>query len=357
MKKKALFLYTEIAPYLLASIKQLVALHGVHVHIVRWPLNKEAPFDFSTVEGITLHERAELDGNALLELARQLEPDVVFASGWVDKAYLRVCRQQRKRGVPTVICSDPAWRGSLRQWGAVIWSRSWIERTFSHAWVPGEEQAEYMRRLGIPAQRIKQGFYSADVERFAPLADRFRPIKEKAFPHRFLCVARYIRIKGHPYMEEAFGELCDEGGAGDWELWCIGTGELYPLAYQHPRIKHLGFVQSDDLWQYMEQTGVYVQPSLYEAWGVAVHEHAAAGFPMILSDAVGARKRFLREGENGTIFKAGDRESLKQAFKRMIARSDEELLAMGRRSDELAQGWGTKEWADVVKALIQEGHG
>lgn len=355
--KKVLFLYTETAPYFLASVERLVKDHGVEVHIIRWPVNKEAPFRTKAVDGITIHDREAFNDTSLRRFANNLKPDILLTSGWVDKGYLQVCRDARKRRVPTVMCSDTAWRGGLKQWAAVGAARFWLHRTFSHAWVTGEAQALYAEYLGFSRDRIKRGFYTADLDRFAPLATKFKDGKAAKFPHRFLCMARYIPSKGHQYMVEAFAELCDAGEAMDWELWCIGTGELHPMAHEHPRIKHLGFVQADEVWKYMEQSGVFILPSLYEPWGVVVHEHAAAGFPLMLSDAVGARHRFLKDGHNGQCFVAGNKESLKKAFREVIATPDAELVAMGLRSAELATDWGPKEWAGTLMELIDERHG
>lgn len=355
--KKALFLYAETAPYFMASVERLVKDHGVEAHVVRWPVHKEAPFKAGIVEGITVYERGDFNPISLRRFANNLAPDLILASGWVDKTYLQVCRDARKRGVPTVMCSDTAWRGGLKQWAAVGAARLWLRRTFSHAWVTGEAQALYAEYLGFPRNRVRRGFYTADLDRFAPLAKRFQPAKAAKFPHRFLCVARYIPSKGHQYMVEAFAELCDAGEAGDWELYCIGTGELHPLASEHPRIKHLGFIQPGEVWKYMEQSGVFILPSLYEPWGVVVHEHAAAGFPLVLSDAVGARHRFLNKGSNGHCFIAGDKHSLKRTFREVVATPDAELVAMGLRSAELAMGWGPKEWAATVMELMAERNG
>ncbi|MBS1944790.1 MAG: glycosyltransferase family 4 protein [Bacteroidetes bacterium] len=355
--KKVLFLYTEIAPYLIACVERLVKDHGAEVHIVRWPVNDEAPFEFSERDGITLHDRKEFTEASLRRFAAQLAPDILLISGWVDKAYLHAGRDAVKRGIPSVMISDTAWRGGARQWAAVAAARVWVGRTFTHAWVTGKAQARYAHYLGFPKERTKLGFYSADIDRFSPLAQRFRQDRSAHYPHRFLCVARYIPSKGHQYMLEAFAELCDAGRAGDWELWCIGTGELYPMPFRHPRVKHLGFVQAEEVWKYMEQCGVFILPSLYEPWGVVVHEHAAAGLPLLLSNAVGARHRFLREGKNGWCFKAGDKESLKDALGKAMATPDAELLRMGVRSAELAMAWGPAQWAATLMELIPERHG
>ncbi|HRO41083.1 MAG TPA: hypothetical protein PLZ25_14330, partial [Flavobacteriales bacterium] len=115
MMKKVLFLYTEISPYLVAGLRHLVAHNAVEVHLVRWPVNKEAPFSFPDLPQVTVHERTSLDLEGLRALVKGLAPDVILASGWVDNAYLRVCQDARKRGIPTVMASDTAWRGGLRQ--------------------------------------------------------------------------------------------------------------------------------------------------------------------------------------------------------------------------------------------------
>jgi glycosyltransferase involved in cell wall biosynthesis len=349
---KALFLYTELAPYFLACVERLVKDHEVEVHIVRWPVNKEAPFDLRFADRVHVHDRTELNELSLHRLANNIDPDIVLASGWVDKGYLSVCRDFRKRGVPVVMCSDTAWRGDLRQWAAVGTSRFWLRRTFSHAWVTGEAQATYARFLGFPEHAIKRGFYSADVDRFAPIADRFAKAKSDRFPHRFLCVARYIATKGQQLLCDAFAELSDEGAAGDWELWFIGTGELEDAVKnsacgKHPRIKHIGFVQADHMQGYLEHTGVFILPSTYEPWGVVVHEHAVAGFPLLLSDAVGAGERFLKEDFNGARFRAGNKESLKASLRKIISTPDERLSRMGYSSAELGRSWSPKHWADV----------
>ena len=210
--KKVLFLYSEISPYLMSGVERLALDHGAEVHIVRWPVNPEAPFKFKAVPGVTFHERPDVDADALRRFAAALQPDIVLTSGWIDKAYLRVCRDARKRGIPTVMCSDPSWRGTLRQRMAVVAAKYWLPRTFSHAWVPGPPQAEYAVRLGIKRERIKHGFYTADTARFAAMAEAFQAEKAAKYPHRFLFVARYIGLKGHQYTLDAFIELCEKIG-------------------------------------------------------------------------------------------------------------------------------------------------
>ncbi len=352
-----LVLYTELAPYVIASLNALVDGADVDLHLVRWPVNQEAPFQLAFHPRITVYERTALSDEQLLSLALRLLPHMVLASGWVDKGYLRVCRALRKRGAVTVMSFDTAWRGGLKQWANMFLAPTWVPRTYSHAWVTGDAQADYAHRLGLGADRVRTGFYTADTALFVPLGERLLAQRSTAWPHRFLCVARYIPTKGQQLLCDAFAELCEAGEAGDWELWLVGTGELHASVMAsasgaHPRIHHLGFKQAEAMEAIVQESGVFVLPSTYEPWGVVVHEHACAGLPLLLSSAVGAAERFLEEGKNGRRFAAGDKEGLKATLRVMVRASDVELHAMGERSAELGRAWGPTEWARIANELL-----
>lgn len=357
-RKKVLVLYTELAPYVLASLKAFVERSGVAITLVRWPVNAEAPFDLSFHPGITVHDCRSLTTDALMELATKSAPDLVLASGWVDKGYLKVCRAMRARGIPTVMTFDTAWRGGVKQWASAAMGRSWIPATFSHAWATGERQAQYARLLGFKKDRIRTGFYAADTAPFLAAFPAVMGKRAERYPHRFVCVARYISTKGQQTLCDAFAALCDADKAADWELHLVGVGELHDAVRnsasgKHPRIVHRGFVQASDMPELLANAGVSVLPSLYEPWGVVVQEHACMGLPLLLSDAVGARERFLRVGENGDVHRAGGTKDLERSLRAMIERSDAELLAMGELSVVLGAAWTPDHWAEVAAEFLQ----
>ena len=357
-RTKVLVLYTELAPYVLACLNAWVEAHPVEVHLVRWPVNQEAPFDLRFHANVHVHERTGFDDAGLLSLAERIAPAMVMASGWVDKGYLKVCRTLKARGVRTVMTFDTAWRGGAKQWAHVLLARTWLHRTFSHAWVTGSAQAKYARLLGFAAKTIRTGFYSADTAHFLSIGGVLLETRTVAWPHRFLCVARYISTKGQQLLCDAFAELCDENAAGDWELWLAGTGEQFKqvassVSGKHARIHHLGFKQVNEMDAVLNDVGSFVLPSTYEPWGGVVHEHACAGLPMLLSSAVGAAERFLMEGENGHRFRAGDKQTLKAAMRKIIVSTDDELRTMGQRSRALGGAWSPQAWSTTAHELLQ----
>lgn len=344
---KVLFLYTELADYFLKCCEKLAEF--CEVHIVRWPVNKEAPFQFEYSDKIRIYEKSDYSLRELRELAINIDPDILVCSGWIDKDYLKVARYFFKR-IPTVMTCDTHWRGDLRQRLAVMLSRLTLLRIFSHAWVPGLIQKKYALRLGFRTENIRLGFYSCDLEHFNGL---YEQRKAQEAQRRFLFVGRYYTFKGVEDLWTAFSELSDEGELNGWELWCAGTGSVAP--FEHSKIRHLGFVQPKDLGPLTGACSVFVLPSHYEPWGVVVQEYAAAGFPLILSNKVGAGEKFLETGNNGYSFDAGNVSQLKECLKKMAKMTAKQLISMSERSHALAQGLSPDSWSQTLIKLIHEG--
>ncbi len=318
------------------------------VHIVRQPVNKEAPFEFSFPEGVRVYERNDYNKSSLLQLAKNINPDIIIASGWIDKAYLKVCRAFKGK-VNTVMIMDNHWFNNPRQKLMRFLSPLLIHPSYSHIWVPGEPQKAYALKLGYKEANIQTGFYSADVPLFASEA-KYRT-EAKNFPKRFVFVGRYIKAKGLDILFKAWKELTEEL-QHDWELWCVGTGDLFEKRFLLKSIKHLGFLQPEQLREVMREAGVFILPSRFEPWGVVVHEMAAAGFPMILSDAIGAATQFLKPDINGYSFRNENTEELKTAIKKIILSSDQELQQMAAASTKLGLTHSPKKWADRLEQLI-----
>lgn len=342
------FLYTEIAEYFLACCREL-SKHG-EVHIIRWPVNKEAPFQFGENKNLHIYNKADYTKEKLQNLIHSLNPNIIICSGWIDKDYLKITKRFYKK-VPTVMTCDTHWRGTFKQQLARIISRFTLLKTFSHAWVPGDIQKKYVLKLGFKQNKIEKGFYSCDLSSFQTNYTSQKEKKELEFPKRFLYVGRYYDFKGINELWKSFIELQNEINS-DWELWCLGTGDVTPI--QHPKIKHFGFVQPKDLQSYIAQAGVFILPSRYEPWGVVVHEFAAAGFPLILSTQVGAKEQFLTEGKNGFLFEANNVSSLKSALKKIISCSDERLIEMGKYSFELSKSISPTIWTNSILKMAAD---
>ncbi len=345
---KILFLYTELAGYTMACLKELEK-HTDGLHLVRWPVNNEAPFRFEFSNKTSVYERNDLSTDQLLELSKEIGPHLIYASGWIDKGYLEVCKHF-KRKIPVVVGFDNQWTGGLKQTMASLLSFKMIKPYFSHAWIPGEPQRKFAQKLGF-GNRILTGVYSADVPLFKSYGERAREKKARQLPHRFLYVGRYVEWKGINELFEAFRQLGND--RQDWELWCVGAGELFDERPEIEGVSHLGFKQPNELSELVAETSVFILPSKFEPWGVVLHEYAAAGFPLISSGVVGASSAFLQDEVNGFIINPKNVESIKKAMARIIGMSDQEIIAMGERSVHLAQSITPEVWSDTLINLVK----
>lgn len=350
---KILFLYTELAGYFIATLKEFTK-HDVknqfEIHVVKYPVNKEAPFVFDKFDNLYMHARNNFSDQELVEFAKHLEPKVVLCSGWTDRGYLQVVQKLSKKS-RTVLCFDNKWLGSLRQMLGCLWSRVSLRRWFTDVWVAGEPQVEFARQLGFLESQIKKGLYCCDYDYFHNAYLQERASKTYAFPKRFLYVGRYVENKGIVELWEAFIEATQATG-NNWELWCLGTGKLFNERMKHPQIKHYGFIQPTKLDNYIKKTGVLVLPSWDEAWGVVVHEFVTAGFPIVCSDKVGAASEFVKDGYNGTVFKARNKSALKKALVKIMEMDDNTLNQMGEQSTVLATKVSPSKWKATLKSFV-----
>lgn len=348
---KIVFLYSELATYFLSCVDALIATGEVEVHLVRWPLNNEAPFDFNFNRELNVYDRKNYTNSKLIELVEGISPDLIFCSGWMDKGYKQICKLYKKK-IPVVLGMDNHWKGTVKQRLAVLLSPILIRRFFNFIWVPGTPQEKYARKLGFRSEKILTGYYSADVSFFNNYYTKFHTEKEKNFPKRFIYVGRYLSFKGINYMWDAFIELQKEN-PNEWELWCLGTGAEYDQRKEHEKIKHFGFVQPEEIPKFIEQTGVFILPSIFEPWGVVIHEFAASGFPIITTEHVGSAESYVENGVNGFIVKPAIVSELKNTMKKFVEMTNSELNQMADASHQIAQKNSPEIWSTKLLRLLK----
>ena len=345
-----LFLYTEVAGYFLTCCTSLS--QKANIHIVHWPINKEAPFDIDTIGGnLHLYNRNQIKAGSLIDFCSKINPDIVICSGWIDKEYLKICKKYYGK-IPTVLTLDNHWTGSLKQVLATFLSKFFLLNKFTNVWVPGKMQENYAIKLGFSKNQISKGFYCADVQYFNRIFHGSFVEKKHSFPKRLIYTGRYVKHKGIFTLWDAFAEVVEEENS-DWELWCVGTGDEFENRKIHPSIKHFGFIQPNDLASFLNDTSVFVLPSEFEPWGVVVHEFAAAGFPLLCSDKVGAVSQFLIEGKNGYTFQSHNKVELKKVIRKIINAEVNYLLKMGEASHTIANTHTPEKWVDTLLNMLK----
>jgi glycosyltransferase involved in cell wall biosynthesis len=238
-------------------------------------------------------------------------PDVVVAGGggiWSSPADIAALAARRRHGWGLV----PWWasftrpRPTLPRRMAAPWVKAFM-RT-SDAWlVYGSRQARDVVELGADPERV----VVAPITALVPEA----PAREPRLPDgttRYLFVGRLIERKGLDVLLEAFERV--HGG----ELRIAGDGPIREMvgaaAARDPRIRLIGHVAGDELARTYRDADVLVVPSLYEPWGLVVHEGLAHGLPAIATDQVGAADDLVEPDVNGYVVAASSTEELREAM-------------------------------------------
>jgi glycosyltransferase involved in cell wall biosynthesis len=207
--------------------------------------------------------------------------------------------------------------------------------------VPGKASAEYVRAL-VPSASITLAPNAVDNALFASGEGQRNGM-------RILYVGRLAAEKGVDVLVRAMAGL-------DATLVLAGTGpEDRALRAVAPAgTQFLGHVDRDDLPDQYASADIIVLPSLSEPWGMSLNEGAAAGLPLVATDAAGAAHELIEDGVNGFRVPAGDVAALHDALKRLL---DDAVFrrAAGRRSREIAAQFTPEAWADAVtRALVSE---
>jgi len=200
--------------------------------------------------------------------------------------------------------------------------------------VTSEATARTLKKYGVDRDRI------AVVE---PGTDR-APVANGSigsFVH-LLCVATLVPRKGHETLVSALAVI----KRLDWRLNCVGSLTRDPPTVDRvrtllrtsgieDRVRLAGEVEGAPLAEYYDSGDVFVLPTFYEGYGMAVANALARGLPVI-STRTGAIPELVRvesPAPAGILIPAGDPQELAAALKKVIENpAVREQYAQGARS-------------------------
>lgn len=198
---------------------------------------------------------------------------------------------------------------------------------------------------------------AAALERYAVSADRIVSVEpgtdRSPLSHgstdgsiRLLTVASLVPRKGHEVLAEALAAIRDRR----WHLTCVGSLDRDPSTVRRfrarlqaydlvDRVTFAGDLDESALGAEYDRADVFVLPTFYEGYGMAVAEALARGLPVI-STSTGGIPGLIADGA-GIVVPAGDARALAAALSRVVdAEHVRSALAAGaRRVRERLQTW------------------
>jgi glycosyltransferase involved in cell wall biosynthesis len=332
---------TGLTAYQDSCFRELSAL-GDELLLVHPNSMAYAPFDTSKFTGSVQRHiwKTMPTAETLVPLVEEFKADVVIMWSWDGAGYRAVMKAQRGRALRVMFTSN-FWHGAKKQYAGVVASRFYVLPLFDCAWVPGERSEAFARLIGFKGKDIIRGANSADT----PIFDRGpRTGDELANNARFVFTGRLIWHKAPTLLAESYRryrDLTDE----PWELDVVGDGPLKSDFDGIPGVNLQGFMQPEQLSDLMHRSSCLILPSHIEWYGVVVHEGAAAGLPLIVSDGVGAVTHMLQDNYNGWTVPAGDGPALTQAMLRMSTAGPARLGEMSEGSRALSSRLSPTIWA------------
>jgi glycosyltransferase involved in cell wall biosynthesis len=211
-------------------------------------------------------------------------------------------------------------------------------------------------RYGVSPNRIWPFPYEPDYDQItnrstadvAAIRQRFQISADRRY---LLYCGRLSPEKRVDLLLDSFAELAADHS--NWDIVIAGDGPLRAeLQKQVPanltrRVYWLGFLDDQAAISALYRVAsVFVLPSDYEPWAVVINEAAAAGLAIVASDMVGAAADLVRDGVNGRIFANGNRNSLTECLRDLLAGDHAtefggkslETLAEWRRSSDPIEG-------------------
>jgi glycosyltransferase involved in cell wall biosynthesis len=266
----------------------------------------------------------------------EFKPEAVFLSGYNYMTTLRALSWCRRRGVATMMMSDGAggqarsgWKTSLRK---IVVAR--LLDLYGGFLTVGDRNDAFYAEFGVgKARRFRAAFPIDEVSHRAALAYKttsMQSIRERhgltADTFVYLAVGKLSPRKRTSDMIAAIAQLSRKTALKrPVHLLICGDGAerdrlAAQIAEQAAPATLVGFVNLDQLPNYMAASDVMVHAAEIENFGLVCAEAALMELPLIVSDVVGAvgPTSVARPGSNALIFPCRDIDALEAAMFRLL---------------------------------------
>lgn len=175
-----------------------------------------------------------------------------------------------------------------------------------------------------------------------------------------LWAGRFIDWK-HPELPILLAEYLKKNGY-EFHLSMAGGGEMEEEIKNLIKAKKLekevalcGYRRPAEVREMMEQAQVYLITSDYkEGWGAVLNEAMNSGCAVLASHAIGAAPFLLRHGENGMVFKSGDRKDMFEKAEHLLKNASERRRLADAAYETILRDWNAEKAADRLIKIARK---
>lgn len=178
------------------------------------------------------------------------------------------------------------------------------------------------RGLKVERERVTVIHNSTDLEELKPYIQEKPPAADsrEGGAKRLIAVANFGKYKGHRILLQALAKL---PGEPVLESWLVGDGperdDMERLARDLGLTSRVRFLGSrHDVPALLRQCDLFVLPSLWEPFGIALVEAMVLGMP-VLACRAGGVPEIVRDGETGLLVPAGDADAMAAGLQRLLS--------------------------------------
>jgi len=268
----------------------------------------------------------------ILKQLKQGQFDAVWVHGWLHICSLQAILAAEQLGIPVLLRGEAHGLKEpthpVKKWAKKSFL-TWLFKKVAGFLYIGKLNYQFYRSYGVSEKSLFPMPYAVDNDFFqkqAMLARTNREALRKSLnlePNRpiILYTAKLIEKKRPQDLLAAY-QLLSSDGVQEPEpyLLFVGDGilrsrlEAEAKATGWHSIRFLGFRNQSELPAIYDLCDVFVLPSSFEPWGLAVNEVMNAGKAVVVSDKVGCALDLVLEGENGRTFPVGDIAALADAL-------------------------------------------
>jgi glycosyltransferase involved in cell wall biosynthesis len=289
-------------------------------------------------------------------------PHAVLVYGWNFQSHLTCMRHYSGR-IPVLFRGDSTLldigRNTIKSWMRTRFL-TWVYRHVDFCLFAGTANKNYFVNAGVRPQSLIRLPHTVDNERFgAAMKQNFR--LNLGIPSDslvFLFAGKFIPKKSPETLLYAFSELPSD----KTHLILAGNGLLERKIHSlidsfdeniRGRIHVVGFQNQRQMPDLYKCCDIFVLPSTGpgETWGLSINEAMASGKAVIASNKCGSCFDLIVENENGFVFEAGDKNTLRVAMDRFI--HDPGLARQfGRKSLELIEAYSPEKFCSALEEIL-----
>ncbi len=340
--------------------------------VIEWDMPLTEGYDYQFLDCWGSQQwQSRLQQAIAKDISRQLKQDkfdAVWVHGWSWLSSIQAVLAANQFGIPVLIrgesngfskASHPMKKRVKRVF------LDWLFQKITGFLYIGTLNRQFYHSYGIEDERLFCVPYAVDNEYFQKLAMLARPHREELRrslnldPGRpiILYAAKLIDVK-HPQDLLSAYRLLSPNGVQEPEpyLLFVGDGVLRPTLEAQAKetnwqsIRFLGFRNQSEMPAIYDLCDVFVLPSGFEPWGLAINEVMNAGKAVVVSNQVGCVPDLVKEGQNGWTFPVGDIATLAEGMRWAIAHHD---LA-GYLSFQQIQKWSYQEDLQGLKQALND---